>query len=228
MTLVHASPENAGPTNAGSDNVGSDIAAKPKGARPGAIVLTRHGKPALSRDCLLTAQAYGLWWAEYERLGLFPGQSAPDGLVLAVSEADVLIASSRLRARESAALAAKGRAVEVDSLFIEAPLPAPPFASWIRFSPRIWGVVARFWWHVFDHHCGQETRLQAEQRARAAADRIIEVAGNGQEVVVFAHGYFNHMVGAVLKSRGWKLTRDEGFKYWSQRRFELQRPIEQD
>lgn len=205
MTLVHASPE---------------VAAQPASSRTGAITLTRHGKPALSRDCLLTAQAYGLWWEEYERLGLFPGQTAPEGLELAVKDAAILIASSRLRARESAALAAKGRDIEVDSLFIEAPLPAPPFPSWIRLSPRIWGVVARFWWHVFDHHCGQETRADAEKRAQAAADRIIQAASEGQTVVVFAHGYFNHMVGTVLRSRGWKLTRNEGFKYWSQRRFE--------
>lgn len=201
-------------------HVSSEVAAKFAPGRSGAIVLTRHGKPALSRDCLLTASAYGLWWAEYERLGLFPGQSAPECLVRTVSEASVLITSSRLRARESAALAARGRNVEVDALFIEAPLPPPPFPSWIRFSPRIWGVVARFWWHVFNHHGGQETRLEAEKRARAAADRIIQSAGEGHEVIVFAHGYFNHMVGAVLKSRGWKLSRDEGFKYWSQRRFE--------
>ncbi len=205
MTLVKASSENA---------------AKPAPGYSGAIILTRHGKPVLSRDCLLTAQAYGLWWAEYERLGLFPGQSAPEGLARVVSKAEVLISSSRLRARESAALAAGGRDVEVDSLFIEAPLPAPPFPSWIRFSPRIWGVVSRFWWHVFDHHCGQETRAEAERRAWAAADRVTQAASGGRDVVVFAHGYFNHMVGAALKSQGWKITRNEGFKYWSQRRFE--------
>lgn len=188
--------------------------------RPGAITLTRHGKPALSRKCLLTAQGYGRWWAEYERLGLFPGQSAPAALADAAQRADLLISSIRPRARESAALAAPGRDVRVDPLFIEAALPPPPVPEWIKLSPRFWGVVSRFWWHVFNHHGGQETRAQAEVRAGQAADLLIDAATGGREVVVFAHGYFNHMVGVCLKARGWRLAENQGFKYWSQRRFE--------
>ncbi|MGQ2991736.1 MAG: histidine phosphatase family protein [Brevundimonas sp.] len=189
-------------------------------ARPGAIILTRHGKPALSRKCLLTAQGYGRWWAEYERLGLFPGQTAPDALSETAVASGTLISSSRPRARESAALAAPGREVLVEPLFIEAPLPPPPLPEWIKLSPRFWGVVSRFWWHVFNNHGGQETRVQAEARAEQAADRLIAAAADGREVVVFAHGYFNHMVGVALKARGWRLTANQGFKYWSQRRFE--------
>lgn len=188
--------------------------------RPGAITLTRHGKPALSRKCLLTAQGYGRWWAEYERLGLFPGQSAPAALADAAQRADLLISSIRPRARESAALAAPGRDVRVDPLFIEAALPPPPVPEWIKLSPRFWGVVSRFWWHVFNHHGGQETRAQAEIRAGQAADLLIDAATGGRDVVVFAHGYFNHMVGVCLKARGWRLAENQGFKYWSQRRFE--------
>ena len=188
--------------------------------RPGAITLTRHGKPALSRKCLLTAQGYGRWWAEYERLGLFPGQSAPAALADAAQRADLLISSIRPRARESAALAAPGRDVRVDPLFIEAALPPPPVPEWIKLSPRFWGVVSRFWWHVFNHHGGQETRAQAEVRAGQAADLLIDAATGGRDVVVFAHGYFNHMVGVCLKARGWRLAENQGFKYWSQRRFE--------
>ena len=190
-------------------------------ARPGAIILTRHGKPALSRKCLLTAQGYGRWWADYERLGLFPGQTAPAALSGTAVAAGTLISSSRPRARESAALAAPGREVLVEPLFIEAPLPPPPLPEWIRLSPRFWGVVSRFWWHVFNNHGGQETRVEAEARAERAADRVVTAAEGGRDVVVFAHGYFNHMVGAALKARGWRLTANQGFKYWSQRRFEM-------
>ena len=39
-------------------------------------------------------------------------------------------------------------------------------------------------------------------------------------MLVFAHGYFNHMVGRALKEDGWKLVQNQGFKYWSQRRYE--------
>jgi hypothetical protein len=39
-------------------------------------------------------------------------------------------------------------------------------------------------------------------------------------VLVLAHGYFNHMVGRRLRADGWTLVHNQGFKYWSQRRFE--------
>jgi broad specificity phosphatase PhoE len=115
---------------------------------------------------------------------------------------------------------ARDREVLVDALFIEAPLPPPHFPAWIRLSPRYWGVISRFWWHVFNHHEGQETRAEAEVRADQAARILIARAGEGQDVLVLAHGYFNHMVGQRLKVHGWRLAHNQGFKYWSQRRYE--------
>ena len=188
--------------------------------RPGAIILTRHGEPALSRKCLITARQYGDWWARYEIGGLLAGQTPPAELVAAAQGAGAIYASTRQRAQETAAAVSAGREVMSDVMFIEAPLPPPPVPEWIRLSPKWWGVVSRFWWHAFDHHDGQETRAQAEARADQAARKLIARAEGGQDVLVFAHGYFNHMVGRALKSDGWKLVQNQGFKYWSQRRYE--------
>ena len=189
-------------------------------ARPGAIILARHGEPALSRKCLISASQYRDWWARYEVGGLLAGQTPPAALVVAAQGAGAIYASTRLRARETAAAVAGEREVMVDALFIEAPLPPPKLPEWFRLPPKYWGVVARFWWHVFNHHDGQETRLQAEARAEQAAQALIARAATGQDVLVFAHGYFNHMVGARLKADGWRLVHNQGFKYWSQRRYE--------
>ncbi len=188
--------------------------------RSGAIILTRHGEPALSRKCRITGAEYGDWWAKYEIGGLLAGQTPPPELLAAAQGAGVIYSSTRPRAQETAAAAAAGRDVVVDALFIEAPLPPPKFPGWVRLSPRLWGVVSRFWWHVFNHHDGQETRLQAEARAEQAARTLIARAAEGRDVLVFAHGYFNHMVGRRLKADGWDLVHNQGFKYWSQRRFE--------
>ena len=105
-------------------------------------------------------------------------------------------------------------------VLIEAPLPPPNFPSWIKLSPRIWGFVARLWWWYFDHHEGQETRAEAEARADRAAALLIGLASGGGNVVVLAHGFFNHLIGRALKRRGWRLAESEGYKYWSMRRFE--------
>ena len=49
--------------------------------RPGAIILARHGEPALSRKCLLTTDQYRDWWAKYEVGGLLAGQTPPPALL---------------------------------------------------------------------------------------------------------------------------------------------------
>lgn len=188
--------------------------------RPGAIILARHGEPALSRKCLISARQYGDWWGQYEVGGLRAGQTPPATLVAAAEGAGAIYASTRPRAQETAAAVAAGREVMTDALFIEAPLPPPGLPDWIKLSPRWWGVVSRFWWHLSDRHHQQETRAQAEIRAGQAARVLIERAESGQDVLVLAHGYFNHMVGAQLKALGWKLVHNQGFKYWSQRRYE--------
>jgi broad specificity phosphatase PhoE len=189
-------------------------------ARPGAIILARHGEPALSRKCLISASQYRDWWARYEVGGLLAGQTPPPALIVAAQGAGAIYASTRPRARETAAAVSGGREVMVDALFIEAPLPPPKLPEWFRLPPKYWGVVARFWWHVFNHHDGQETRRQAEARAETAARTLIARAATGEDVLVFAHGYFNHMVGTRLKADGWRLVHNQGFKYWSQRRYE--------
>ncbi|RZJ17860.1 MAG: histidine phosphatase family protein [Brevundimonas sp.] len=188
--------------------------------RPGAIILARHGEPALSRKVMISARQYGDWWGQYEVGGLRAGQTPPATLLAAAEGAGAIYASTRPRAQETAAAVAVGREVMADALFIEAPLPPPSLPDWIKLSPRWWGVVSRAWWHLSDRHHQQETRAQAEVRAGQAARVLIERAESGQDVLVLAHGYFNHMVGAQLKSHGWRLVHNQGFKYWSQRRYE--------
>jgi len=188
--------------------------------RPGAIILARHGEPALSRKCMLTSDQYRDWWAKYEIGGLRAGQTPPPELVAAAEGAGAIYASTRPRAQETAAAAAAGKEVMTDALFIEAPLPPPHFPAWFKLPPKYWGAVARFWWHAFNHHEGQETRHEAEARAEQAAQVLIGRAESGQDVLVLAHGYFNHMVGRRLKADGWKLVHNQGFRYWSQRRYE--------
>lgn len=188
--------------------------------RVGTITLARHGEPALSRKCFLTSDQYRDWWARYEQGGLLAGQTPPPDLLATAQGAGVIFASTRQRAQETAVAVSAGRDVVSDVLFIEAPLPPPHFPDWFKLPPKYWGAVARFWWHAFDHHDGQETRREAEARAERAAQLLIARAEAGEDVLVLAHGYFNHMVGRRLKADGWKLIHNQGFKYWSQRRYE--------
>lgn len=187
--------------------------------QPGVITLARHGEPALSRKVRLNAPEYGDWWARYEVGGLKEGQTPPDHLVQIAREADTIIVSTRRRAIETANAVVAGRAFTTDETFIEAPLPPPPWPLWLKMSPKRLGFFARFWWWFFDNHGGQETRKQAEARAAQAADRLVELSDQGQDVLVLAHGFFNWMIADALKARGLTKLADEGHAYWSIKRF---------
>jgi broad specificity phosphatase PhoE len=189
--------------------------------RPGAVILARHGQPALSRRIMLSADEYREWWADYEMGGLAEGQAPPEPLAQAAERAGFVIASTRPRSVETAQALTDGRAFAEDPLFVEAPLPPPHWPRWLKLSPRYWGVISRFWWWFFNHHDQQETRKQAEARAEEAARQLVELAASGQDVLVVAHGFFNTMVGVALARRGWRCVQDGGFKYWAARRFEL-------
>lgn len=188
--------------------------------RHGAIILARHGEPALSRKVKLTAAEYREFWASYELLGILPGQTPPKQLLDFVEGCGAVVSSTRLRAMESAKAIAGVREIAHHDLLIEAPLPPPSLPGWIRMSPSLWGFLARVWWWFFNHSEGQETRSEAEERADKAAGLLIGLAAGGEDVVVLAHGFFNFMVGRSLRKLGWKLVSSEGYKYWSMRRFE--------
>jgi len=189
-------------------------------ARSGAVILARHGEPDLSRKVLLNAEGYRRWWGVYETKGLRAGQSAPGDLKAIAGRAGAIIASTRPRSRETALAVCDGKAFAEDPLFIEAPLPPPPFPTWLHMSPRLWGFISRFWWWFFDHHGQEESRAEAEARADQAAGIVADLAGSGEDVLVVAHGFFNTMIGEALKRQGWRCTQDQGFRYWRARRFE--------
>ncbi len=188
----------------------------------GAIVLARHGEPNLSKKVRLNARGYADWWARYEGVGLKPGQTAPEALKMYAEGASVILCSTRPRSIETAQAVAGGRTVEVDPSLIEAPLPPPHWPNWLKLPPPIWGAVARAHWWYFHRYHTEENRAEAQCRADAAADRLIALAAQG-DVLVVAHGFFNTMIGLSLQRDGWKLTSNEGYKYWSMRRFERKR-----
>jgi broad specificity phosphatase PhoE len=205
-----------------ADGAGGDLAQVAE--RSGSVILARHGRPAVSRAVMLCADQYRDWWADYELVGLAEGQSPPDALKRAAERAAFIIASTRRRSIETARALACERAFAEDPLFVEAPLPPPHWPRWLKLSPPIWGFVSRFWWWMFNHHDHQETRAEAQIRADEAARQLVQLAAGGQDVLVVAHGFFNHMVGRSLRRLGWGRVDNGGFRYWAASRFEAGRP----
>ena len=189
----------------------------------GMIVTARHGRPNVDRSVKITAREYGFWWANYDLTGLAPGQEPPQGLVDIASSAEVVLCSTLPRAIETAdRVTGGGRAVPQDSMFVEAPLPPPPFfPDFIRLTPTTWGVISRIFWFLGYAPNGCENHWKARKRVRQVADRLIDEHGRADgDVLLCAHGYLNWMIDGVLKKRGWELVDHQGGNnYWSHRAY---------
>lgn len=197
---------------------GETLESKRAVARPGAIIIARHGKPDCDRRVRIDWRGYVEWWDQYNASGLMPNQaSRRERLIETAKEADHIFSSATRRAIETAEAVAAGRPVIQDPVFAEAPLPPP--RMWGRHKPRWWGVLARVSWWFGNAH-GEESRKEAEQRAEAAVATLTARALRGETVFLAAHGWFNRMMRRVLKQQGWTEVENHGDRYWAYRRFE--------
>ena len=191
----------------------------------GRIITVRHGKPDISRDVRITAREYGDWWAQYNLSGLDPAEQPPESLLKATEHATHIICSTMPRAIETASMIVEeGRVVPQDSLFVEAPLPPPP-VPFLRLRPGTWGVISRTFWFFGFAPDGSENHSAAWQRVHMIAERLIDLASEG-DVVLCAHGYLNWMIDSHMrKRRKWDRVDHQGRNhYWSWRAYELTAP----
>jgi broad specificity phosphatase PhoE len=184
------------------------------------IVIARHGRPALDRHIWINSEEYVTWWAAYDAGGLATDQRVPNGLIEALKACKLLVSSTLLRAQETAAQAAPDSDIQLEERFVEAPLPPPHLPDFIKFRPRFWGVVARATWY-FGYSRDQETRQQAEVRADAGADWLIEQTRQYGSVGLVAHGWFNRMLRICLEAKGWTCVYDGRDSHWSHRMYRL-------
>jgi broad specificity phosphatase PhoE len=179
------------------------------------LVLVRHGRPALSRKVHLDWRGYRAWWAAYGESELAEGQVPPPALVSLAGEADIVVASPLPRAGGTAARLSHDGDIITDSVFVEAPLPAPQI-PFVRLRPGTWNVLSRLCW-LLGYAARGESHRHAEVRAEEAADRLVELARGRSLVVLAGHGWFNRMIRGVLRRRGWQCVYDGGDGYWSWR-----------
>jgi len=110
--------------------------------------------------------------------------------------------------------------VPADPMFVEAPLPPPPWPDFIRLRPGQWGVVSRVLWNLGYAPAGVESVGDAWTRVGRIITRLEELTRNG-DVLLCAHGYLNWMIDRRLRREGWTRTmRDGGNHYWSWRIYE--------
>ena len=182
-------------------------------AAPARIILIRHGQPAIALSPRTNHSGFAAYIDAYEAAGLNPASLPPEELRDLVRELDAVFTSDRPRSTESARVLAPHAELVIDPLFAEAPLASPRIPL-ISLTVPTWAVVARILWHAGFHPAIEDYR-KARHRAGQAADILIGRAHENGAAALVAHGYFNAMIGRILRKRGFSRTGSHRVRYWN-------------
>lgn len=177
------------------------------------IILIRHGQPHIALAPRTSHAGFADYIDAYEEAGLAPASLPPEELRDLVRELRAVFTSGRPRSHQSAEALAPHAELIADPLFVEAPLAAPPIPL-LRMQVAKWAVVSRILWHA-GFHPEIENPRDAARRAVKAADILVARARADGAVALVAHGYFNWMIGRVLRSHGFSRTGMHQARYWN-------------
>jgi len=178
------------------------------------VILVRHGKPAIATNPRTGHHGFRRYIDAYQDAGLDPKSAPPEELLDLVKGLNAVFTSFAPRARDSARTLLPSAEMIADPLFEEAPLAAPRIPL-LKMKVPIWAVMARVMWHA-GYHPEIENYRRAKARAAAAADILMQRAeSNEGDAVLVAHGYFNAMIGRVLRKRGFRRTGSHRVRFWN-------------
>lgn len=174
------------------------------------ITLLRHGKPAFELKGNVRALELGLIARSYDLSGI--ADLPLDETVLAVQSSQFVVCSHLPRSIESAKALGFSDIHLQDLLFSETSIPH--FSRGLLSLPAgVWLVLLRVLW-LFGFSKNGESFKQSKNRARLAADKLIELAETHHDVLLVGHGFINHFIAKELKQRGWQVSLKPGRNYW--------------
>ena len=174
------------------------------------LTLIRHAPVIADWNIRLNSSQLRRWITDYDTAPI--DTTPPDTAVQKrLQHVDYIVASSLSRTRDS--LAILGIAPDAtDPLFDEAPIPSSD-GHWLRLKPNQWLVWYRVLW-MLGLLRGDTSFRAVRTRAEQAADRLIMLAGEHSDVALMGHGGINHLIGRVLRQRGWNVEARGGVKNW--------------
>jgi broad specificity phosphatase PhoE len=181
------------------------------------IVLIRHGEPDLGYWQSVSAQDMAQWIEAYNAAGIKSNSLPTKSVIDMMFGCSYFVCSDLDRSIQSAKILGTSQINHIDPLFREAGLP---YARWkgITLSPTLWSVLFRVWW-LFGYSENSESYKEAKQRARIAANQLLQLARQHEFIVLVGHGIMNKLIGKELLSHHWKQEAVSGNGYWSFRAF---------
>jgi broad specificity phosphatase PhoE len=175
------------------------------------ITLLRHGKPAFELKGNVRGKDLGVIARSYDLSGIVG--APPRETVTAIQGDHVVVCSHLVRSVESAKALGFSEVHVKDPLFCETAIPHFGSGS-VPLPVSVWIVVLRLMW-LFGFSRNGESLSDARRRARQAAERLVELAEEHQNVLLVGHGFINHFIAKELQKSGWLGPSKPGKGFWS-------------
>ena len=163
-------------------------------------ILVRNWRPEHRARSWSTPAGMKDWVKRYNAASVVVAER-PEALCRLANSAGAVVCSSLMRCVESRSGLGCDCRAEPDPLFAEAHLPYPDW-SFPLMPSRFWRITFRTaWFFGFARHT--EPVSESRRRARAAADKLIELAHAHDCVLLMGHKVMNALIARELRRRGW-------------------------
>ncbi|KEK23617.1 hypothetical protein [Bacillus gaemokensis] len=166
------------------------------------ISFIRHGRLNSVTEAM-TIASFREWMERYDVIDIVKGTEIPIETVEATESAKLIVTSDQKHTVQSAAELTGSLSFIQSPLFREAEIPPGFFApKWVRCKPKVWTVIGRTLW-IIGYSKQVESYRAAQMRAKQAADTLVGYTLVHGHIALVGHTYFNTMIGAELRARGW-------------------------
>ena len=174
------------------------------------ITLLRHGQTEFELSGNVRARDLKEVARSYDASGIV-GTPADEVISLA-NDHNIILCSDLPRSTQSAEALGITNVHAIDPIFRETHTPYFNKGS-IKLPVVVWLLILRVMW-LFGYSENGESLSAAKERARVAAQRLIQLAKQYETVFLVGHGLFNHLIAKELLLNNWLGSTDLGRKCW--------------
>ena len=174
------------------------------------IILLRHGKPNVPEQSI-RPNKFSEWITAYNCASLCEKSLPSDETIAISATANAVICSNLSRSIESAQRLGL-QPTTINSLFREMEIPHWSFPS-PALSPIVWAILFRICWFA-GFTSNAESFKDAKLRAISAANQLIKIAHEHNQIIFIGHGLLNRFIAKALLKNGWIGNKNPGKQYW--------------
>ena len=176
------------------------------------IHLIRHGKPTVTLQEKVSGNQFLNFVERYDAAGIAPDSIPPENVVAIARKANVVFTSNSNRTIDSATILQPQVMLINNAIFREINCWRD-FSTNIKVSALGWGILCHILWRLKISPTAESPNA-VKQRAKQAAELLIQNQKVDSSVVLVAHAGINTSIAKELTLLGWQGSQKINNRHW--------------